>query len=207
MHMANQIRSRIPMRGHTRGWLAGVPSWADGAASRIFSRARVAGLALKMTGAVLMADGHDAARRKIVLASRPFGIAAGLLAQPALIGVLRAHGGSKAAMLFAAALMVVVAALLGLFRRPPAGCGPRAGRACPAGAVDDHRPAVEPQASKRPHCYVAMPILPSNSEDKLGESWRDFATLRESQRFAKVIQVSPSCAEIRKVVAGRAVSN
>ncbi len=49
-----------------------------------------------------------------------------LSAGPALAGVLRAHWGSKAAMLFAAALMVVVAPLLGLFgalvrRARPAG--------------------------------------------------------------------------------------
>jgi hypothetical protein len=140
------------------------------------------------------------AGRKIVLASRPIGIVAGLLAQTALTGVLRAHWGSKAALLFAAALMVVVlvAALPGLFRRLPAGCGPRRGGHVRPAPLMITAPLSSPPASKCPHCYVAMPILPSNSEDKLGESCRDFAKLKDSPRLSEFLQVAPRVAKFAR---------
>jgi hypothetical protein len=57
---------------------------------------------------------------------------------------------------------------------------------------------VEPQASKPPHCYVAMPILPSNAKANLGESLRispapacRAESRKDAQTFAKIRRVSP----------------
>ena len=59
---------------------------------------------------------------------------------------------------------------------------PTGSSAIPVSSWRSDHPDVEPKASKPPHCYVAMPILPSNSKAKLCEN---SANIRGERRIAR----------------------